>query len=217
MFVPATSLANLQAITPDINVMLGLHHWLELLDLTGTQPIAFTEDMLADLETHISDLMEQHQITGASIAIVQDGEIIYTNGFGKLGIDDDQPVTSEYFFMIGSTTKSMTTLMMASLVDEGLLDWDALVIDILPDFALSDAATSQIRVRDLVNNSSGVPRFDIPLILGYLSPEEGINWLKRYSAGFRTRRRIPLQQFDGFGRWLDRGAGSRHRIRPEYR
>ncbi len=179
MFVPATSLANLQAITPDINVMLLGFTIGEPLDLTGVQPIALTEDMLADLETQVSDLMEQHQITGASIAIVQNSEIIYTNGFGTLGLDDDQPVTSDTLFMIGSTTKSMTTLMMASLVDEGLLDWDTPVIDILPDFALSDpAATPQIRVRDLVNNSSGVPRYDIPLILEYLSPEEGIAWLK---------------------------------------
>jgi CubicO group peptidase (beta-lactamase class C family) len=179
MFVPATSIANLQAITPDINTMLLAFTIGEALDLTSVQPTALTADMLDDLEVHVSDLMGQYHITGASMAIVQNGEIIYTHGFGTLGLDDDQPVTSDTLFMIGSTTKSMTTLMMASLVDEGLLDWDTPVIDILPDFALSDpAATPQIRVRDLVNNSSGVPRYDIPLILEYLSPEEGIDWLK---------------------------------------
>lgn len=179
MYVPATSLSNLQEITPDINTMLLSFTIGEPLDLTSVQPITLTAGMLADLEAQISDLLEQYRITGASVAIVQNGEIIYINGFGTLGLENEQAVTSDTLFMIGSTTKSMTTLMMASLVDDGLLDWDTPVIDILPDFALSDpAATTQIRVRDLVNNSSGVPRYDIPLMLEYLSPEEGIAWLK---------------------------------------
>jgi CubicO group peptidase (beta-lactamase class C family) len=63
--------------------------------------------------------------------------------------------------MIGSSTKPMTTMMMGTLVDEGLLDWDMPVTDILPSFALSNPATAaQIRVRDMVNMSSGVPAYD---------------------------------------------------------
>ncbi len=73
--------------------------------------------------------------------------------------------------MIGSTTKSMTTLMTATLVDDGIVAWDTPVTDILPDFALSDsAATAQIEWRDLFNMTSGLPRFDIPVSLQAYTP-----------------------------------------------
>ncbi len=41
--------------------------------------------------------------------------------------------------MIGSTTKALTTFMMAKLVDAGLFEWDTPVRDVLPSFALAAA------------------------------------------------------------------------------
>ena len=62
---------------------------------------------------------------------------------------------------------------MATLVDDGALDWDRKVTDIFPSFALSDpTSTPKIRVRDLVSHSSGVPQFDMPFMLEHLGPME---------------------------------------------
>src|ERR1700755_1971222 len=73
--------------------------------------------------------------------------------------------------MVASVAKPMTSLMMASLADDGLLDWDTPVQSIVPSFALSNPeSTPQIRVRDLVNHSSGVPEFHAPLFLEELRP-----------------------------------------------
>lgn len=137
-----------------------------------------TDDMLAELTAYVPDAMQHHGVTGAAVAVVQDGEVIYAEGFGTLGIDDNTPVNSKTLFMIGSTTKTMTSTLAASLVDEGLLDWDAPVTDYLPEFALSDPTlTPQIRVRDLLNMQSGLPRFDYPMVLESLSPQEVIAWI----------------------------------------
>jgi CubicO group peptidase (beta-lactamase class C family) len=71
-------------------------------------------------------------------------------------------MTPETVFAIGSTTKAMTSMLVASLVDDGLLQWDQPVIEIWPGFKLSDPmVTPQIRVRDLLNMSSGLPRADL--------------------------------------------------------
>jgi CubicO group peptidase (beta-lactamase class C family) len=103
---------------------------------------------------------------------VQGGKVVYSQGFGTLEQSGSTPVNSQTLFMIGSTTKSMTTMMAATLVDDGVLNWDTPATDILPDFALSDrAATEKIRVRDLFNMSSGVPRYDIPLALKTFTPQ----------------------------------------------
>lgn len=96
------------------------------------------------------------------------------------GTSDPRPVDLETRFMIGSVTKSMTSLLMASLADDGLLDWDARVIDTFPEFALSDpASTPLIRVRDLVNHSSGVPQLDVPILIEAMPPSRLIASIQR--------------------------------------
>src|SRR4029079_1485176 len=61
----------------------------------------------------------------------------------------------------GANTKSFTVVLMSQLVDEGKLDWDAPVVQYLPDFKLQDEdATKQFRVKDLVSHVSGLPRHD---------------------------------------------------------
>lgn len=77
--------------------------------------------------------------------------------------------------MVGSVTKSMTTMLMATLVDDGLMDWDTPVVDVLPTFALADPElTQEITVRNLVCACTGVPRRDFELLLNYddLSAED---------------------------------------------
>jgi CubicO group peptidase (beta-lactamase class C family) len=143
------------------------------LDLTGVEPLSFTAEMLAELEAYIEDASAHFHIPGAAIAIVQNGEVVFTGGFGTTEGDGGEAVTSETLFMIGSSTKPMTTMMIGTLVDEGLLDWNQSVTDILPTFALSNpAAAAQIRVRDLVNMSSGVPAYDAILSVANLTPQE---------------------------------------------
>ena len=141
------------------------------IDLSNQQQTALDDAALADIGAYVDAAMADYGIVGAAVAIVQNGEVVYSEGFGTLSKDDDTPVTDSTLFMIGSTTKSMTTLMTATLVDDGIVTWDTPVTDVLPDFALSDsAATTQIEWRDLFNMTSGIPRYDIPLSLQVFTP-----------------------------------------------
>lgn len=140
---------------------------LEVTDLAGVAPLLVTEDIIAALETYIAEKMVQLEVAGASIAIVQDGEIIYAKGFGVRN-EAGAPVTPDTRMMIGSTTKTMTTMLMGILVDEGKLAWDTPVTEILPNFALADPErTQQITVENLVCACTGVPRRDLELIFNY--------------------------------------------------
>lgn len=138
---------------------------LEVTDLSGVEPLPLTNELITELEAYIADTMELLDVPGAAVAIVKDGEIVYANGFGIRELGGNDPVTPETLMMIGSTTKSMTTMMMATLVDDGLMDWDTLVIDILPTFAVADPnITQRITVRNLVCACTGVPRRDAELL-----------------------------------------------------
>jgi len=138
---------------------------LEVTNLSGVEPLPLTNELIAELEAYIADTMELLDVPGVAVAIVKDGEIVYANGFGIRELGGNDPVTPETLMMIGSTTKSMTTMMMATLVDDGLMDWDTLVIDILPTFAVADPdITQRITVRNLVCACTGVPRRDAELL-----------------------------------------------------
>ena len=145
-----------------------------------TPAAAFDGSMLAELEAFVQDAMAEYGVTGAAVAIVQDGGAsTWLGTFGTLGETSDQPVDADTRFMIGSVSKSFAALLMAQLVDEGLVEWNSSVTDVLPEFALSDPeATAQIRVRDLFNMSTGLPTYNIPDLFA-TTPQDTFYWLSR--------------------------------------
>jgi CubicO group peptidase (beta-lactamase class C family) len=156
---------------------------LEKVDLSAAQALKLTPEMLADLEAYIQEAMRRFEIPAAEVAVVQGGKIVYAQGFGRRGPDTDQPVTPETLMMIGSTTKTMTTMMMATLVDDGKMQWDTPVAQILPGFAVKDPALSrQITVRNLVCACTGVPRRDLELMFNIkdMTAEAVVDSLKTF-------------------------------------
>ncbi len=138
---------------------------LEQDDLTGAEALPIDDAMIAEVERLIEKWLEQNEIPGLSIAIVQGGEVLYTNGFGVKEMGGDDPITPDTYMMIGSTTKTMVTMMMGSLIDDGLMTWDTPVIEILPSFAVADPEiTETLTLRNLVCACTGVPRRDIELV-----------------------------------------------------
>lgn len=152
-------------------------------NLHGVTALPVDDQIAAELTAYIEATMARFNIPGVAVAIVQDGQLVYAKGFGVRHLGHAEPVTPETLMLIGSTTKSMTTLMMASLVDEGLMTWETRVIDILPTFALAEPeATRRLTMRDLVCSCTGVPQRDFELFfLGHqLRAEDIITSLQSY-------------------------------------
>lgn len=153
------------------------------IDLSGKDPLPVSEELLAELEAYIIDQMEALEVSGAAVAIVEDGEVVYSKGFGVRDLDSEEPVTPETLMMIGSTTKSLTTMLMAQLVDEGAFDWDTPVVEVLPTFAVAEPdVTGEITMRNLVCACSGVPRRDFEWLFNAseLSAEDIIESLAEF-------------------------------------
>jgi CubicO group peptidase (beta-lactamase class C family) len=105
---------------------------------------------------------------GFAIAVVQDGKVILSKGYGLRDVKKNLPVTEKTLFAIGSATKSFTVTSLGVLVDQGKLEWDKPVRDYLPDFHMWDHfATERMTARDLVTHRSGLPRHDL---MWYNSP-----------------------------------------------
>lgn len=110
----------------------------------------------------VNNALKDWKVPGAAVAVVRDGQVILSKGYGLRDVDKGLPVTSKTLFAIGSSTKSFTVTTLGMLVDEGKLDWDRPVRDYLPTFRLHDEfATERMTARDLVTHRSGLPRHDL--------------------------------------------------------
>ncbi len=116
-----------------------------------------TDELLAEFEKDFQEEMQTYNVPGSAVAIVQNGEIVYAKGFGVRSLETNEPVTTSTVFRVGSTTKAMTSMMIATLVDEGILNWDTPAVEIYPDFKLpTDELTQSVTVRELMGMGTGL-------------------------------------------------------------
>jgi len=126
--------------------------------ITPTQP-SFEPD---DLEQFIPAQMRSWKVPGLAIAVVQNGRVIYSHGFGLRDVNANLPVTSKTIFAIGSVSKSFTSLSLGMLNDEGKLDWDKPVRQYLPEFQMYDpVASERMTPRDLISHRVGMASHDL--------------------------------------------------------
>lgn len=138
---------------------------LPVVDLRRTQPARVDQQITGELAAFTEQMLARFKVPGAAVAVVQDGNVVYLNGFGVRNAQTNEPLTPQTRMMIGSTGKSLTTMLMATLVDDGKMTWDTPARQVLPSFAVQDPALGhQITMRNLVCACTGVPRRDLELV-----------------------------------------------------
>ncbi len=94
---------------------------------------------------------------GMAIGIVKDDQVLLAKGYGVREIGKPEPVDTATLFKIASNSKAFTTAALAVLVDDGLISWDGLVIDYIPEFRMKDPwVTANFTVKDLLTHRSGL-------------------------------------------------------------
>lgn len=110
-----------------------------------------------NLEADVNRVLKTFDVPGIAIAVVKDGKVLVTQGFGVRKLGDPTPVDGKTIFEIASNSKAFTAAGLAMLVDQGKLAWDDPVIKHLPDFRMYDAyVTAEMTVRDLLTHRSGL-------------------------------------------------------------
>lgn len=104
--------------------------------------------------------MDRQGVSGAAVAVVENGELVYQQGFGFKDLAHTAPVASDTLFGIGSTTKILVASAVLTLVEQGRLDLDAPITEYVPAFRVASGDPAAIHVRHLLNHSSGLPDID---------------------------------------------------------
>jgi CubicO group peptidase (beta-lactamase class C family) len=138
--------------------LLGVAVWLGSA-AAQTAPVANNHE---DWDAIANKALAEFKIPGASVAVVQDGKVIYSKGFGFRDVEKKLPVTPDTLFAIGSISKSFTSLVFATQNDEGVVDWDKPIRNYVPAFQLEDHfAADHATAKDLLSHRSGLPGHDL--------------------------------------------------------
>lgn len=93
----------------------------------------------------------------ATVAIMDNGRIVYAEGFGMADREKSIPVDRNTIFNMGSIGKVFTAAAIMLLVDQGKVALDDPVIKHLPEFVMADPRYKGITVRMTLNHTSGLP------------------------------------------------------------
>jgi CubicO group peptidase (beta-lactamase class C family) len=113
---------------------------------------------LAAIDRYVRSEMDAQRIPGLALGIVHGDRIVHVQGFGQA--DKSGPgVTSQTPFLIGSVTKSFTTLAIMQLSEAGRVQLDAPVQRYLPWWRVADPdASTRVTVRHLLYQVSGLSK-----------------------------------------------------------
>ena len=109
------------------------------------------------IDSLMAEGLIKFKVAGASIAIVKDGKVIHSKGYGVADINIKKPVNENTNFQIASNSKAFTTAALAILEEEGKLKWTDKVKDHLPEFKMyNDYVTENFNIQDLLTHRSGL-------------------------------------------------------------
>jgi CubicO group peptidase (beta-lactamase class C family) len=103
--------------------------------------------------------MKDKKIVGLSIALVDDQNIIWQQGFGFANQKEDIKATPETVYRAGSISKLFNAMAVMKLVEAGKMDIDRPLATYLPEFKINSrfGSTDGITPRTIMTHHSGLP------------------------------------------------------------
>ena len=166
---------------------------------------------LKGFDDFVAKTIAEWKVPGVAVAVVKDGQVLMTKGYGLRDVGRSLPVTAQTIFPIGSSTKAFTAAGMAILVDEGKVGWDTPVRTYLPDFQLQDEyASAHATPRDLLCHRTGLARHELMWMGGQFDRQELFRRVRYLEMGreFRSAWGYQNLMFMTAGMIVGKAAGS---------
>ena len=108
--------------------------------------------------TDIGSWMEFYDVPGVSVAVIKDFELDYLEVHGVKSRSTQEPVTEQTLFQAASLSKSVSSVGVMRLVQEGVVSLDADVNNYLTSWQVPDNAlqsTEKVTLRRLLSHTAG--------------------------------------------------------------
>lgn len=122
----------------------------------GAARRAATPDHVAEIDRIAAEEMHKQQIPAMTVAVGEEGRILYSKGFGTADLEDAVPATAETLIRTGSIAKPITAAAAMTLVEAGKLDLDAPVQTYCPAFPQKPWP---VTTRELLSHTSGIRHY----------------------------------------------------------
>ncbi len=114
----------------------------------------------ASYDPIITKIMQDYALPGGSVAVVQNGRLVFAKGYGFADANDPQLVNPDDRFRVASLSKALTSAEILRLVEAGKLDLDESAFAIVSDLQPLPGKTvnpqlASITVRDLLQHRGG--------------------------------------------------------------
>ncbi|MGN7863291.1 serine hydrolase domain-containing protein [Chryseobacterium sp. 22458] len=121
----------------------------------------FSGKQLSDVEFQekIKNAMDSLQVQGMSIAIINNGKIVFNKGFGVTNIQSKKKVTPSTFFEAASLSKPVFALFALQLAKEGKLDINKPLFEYLPADNIEDERYKKITAKMVLSHTTGLPNW----------------------------------------------------------
>ena len=116
------------------------------------------DDLTRQLEQDVPGLLRSYDVPGTALALVEDGEVAWNEGYGMADVAAGEPVRSDTVFQAASISKAVSAWGVMRLVEQGRLDLDAPVERYLTrwHFPPSRFDEKGVTIRRLLSHTSGL-------------------------------------------------------------
>jgi len=112
---------------------------------------------LEELQKAMKDAVEKNHVTGAGVALVSNGQLLWCGGFGKADLAANRDASCDTEFRVGSISKTFVALALLKLEEEGKINLYARLQDVAPEIPLKNrwASSNPVRIVNLLEHTAG--------------------------------------------------------------
>ncbi len=150
-------------------------------------------DISKAIDSYVNEQLSENSIPSVSLAVIQDGKVVYAKGYGYANLEHEVLATPETVYQLASVSKQFTAAGVMLLVEDGKIDLDESIKTYLPD---APESWQNITVRQILNHTAGLG--DYGADFDYLQPkteEEMLNTIYQSELMFEPGSRFSYSNF----------------------
>ena len=111
------------------------------------------------LDRRVPDLLDRYDVPGASIALIEDGEVTWSGAYGTADLAEGRPTNETTPFQVQSITKSVTAWGVLRLVEQDEIGLDDSIASHITGWEPPDTEYSwkEVTIRRVLSHSAGLP------------------------------------------------------------
>ena len=112
---------------------------------------------MQELDGQLAALLAKGHIPGATVAIVENGQVTFAKGYGYADVAKKIPATADTPFRAGSISKAITSIAVMTLVERGKLSLDTPVARLVPEVHFSNRweRTDPVLLANVLEHTAG--------------------------------------------------------------